>query len=361
MAQATLYTRWGGEGTGGATSTRRARPVHGETAPSRARAPLPYDAAELAAGCAISEGFRGLHAQLIGLPTTLRALLSLAQRRKLTDVVPAAASTLVTALTQKLLLVPPLLAEWQSPQSLASAQLLCAQARHLLEGIPVTRQFLRARSRAFHETVAAGTTGLPAALCEATLGAIHAAEAQIRANSHRLVVSHLGMVQLIAHEYRLLGVPEDDVRDLMQDGCLGLLAAAELFDVRAGARFRTYATFWLRQAVTRSLRTRRLVAPPRSQQRAARQLTRTAQHLEQLFTRAISPDELAAVTGVLPQDIATAFATQLREVSLDAPFGNGLTLADVLVAPESLTDAHDTDGTARLTRATRRQHKRSQW
>lgn len=342
------------------STTPRPRPARGATAPARARAPLPPDPAELAAGCALSEGFRCLHTQLLGLPTTLRALLAVAERRKLAAIVPASASLLVTALTQKLLLVPPLLAEWQFPHSLAPAQLLCAQARQLLAGIPFTRQFLRARSRAFHAAVAAGTTDLPTALIEATLCAIQAAEAQIRTSSHHLVVSHLPMVQLMAHEYRRLGVPAEDVRDLMQDGCLALLTAAEWFDVRAGARFRTYATFWLRQAVTRSLRTRRLVVPSRAQQRTARQLTRRAQQLEQLFARAVSQDELAVATGVLPQEIAAAFATQLREISLDAPFGDGLTLIDVLVAPGSLTDASDAEGTSRSTQAPRRRHGRSQ-
>ena len=128
----------------------------------------------------------------------------------------------------------------------------------------------------------------------------------------------------------------------MQDGCLGLLSAAELFDIRAGARFRTYATFWLRQAVTRSLRTRRIVVPPRSQQRAARQFARKAEQLEQLYARKISPEELAAATGALPEDIASAFATQLRDVSLDDPFGDGLTLADLLVAPDPPLDEDDT-------------------
>ncbi|NOT57895.1 MAG: hypothetical protein HOP18_25105, partial [Deltaproteobacteria bacterium] len=100
---------------------------------------------------------------------------------------------------------------------------------------------------------------------------------------------------------------------------------------------------WLRHAMTHALRTRRIVVPPRAQQRIARQLTRTAQQLEQLFTRPLSAEELAAATGLLPREMATALATQLREVSLDAPVGDGRTLADLLVAPEALTDAQETD------------------
>lgn len=355
MAQATFHTRWGGKGTEASVTTQHSR-ARADTAPTRTHAPRSTDPAELAAGCAIAAGFRDLHRQLIGLPTTLRALLALAERRKLASIVPAAAASQVATLTHKLHLVPPLLQEWQAPQSLASAQLLCTQARQLLEEIPVTRQFLRARYQAFQEAVRAGTTELPAALLEVTLAALRTADTQIRVQSNHLVTSHMGMVHLLAREYRHGGVSEDDVRDLMQAGCEALLRAAQWFDVRAGARFRTYATFWLRHAMTHALRSRRIVVPPRAQQRIARQLTRTAQQLEQLFTRPLSPEELAAATGLLPREMATALATQLREVSLDAPFGDGLTLADVLVAPASPLEMHDPDGSATATPALRARH-----
>lgn len=357
MAQATFHTRWGGEEAEGSTTTAYPRLAPKKTAPTRE--PRSMDPAEFAAGCAIAAGFRDLHLQLIGLPTTLRALLAVAARGKLATIVPVAAASQVATLAHTLELVPPLLEEWQAPQSHDSAPLLCTHARQLLEGIPLTRQFLRARQLAFHEAVATGTTELPATLIDATLDALRTADAQICVHSHTLVTSHLGMVHLLAQEYRHLGVPDDDVRDLMQEGSEALLRAARWFDVRIGARFRTYATFWLRHAMTHALRTRRIVVPPRAQQRVAHKLTRTTQQLEQLFTRAISPEELAAATGVLPQEIAAALATQLREVSLDAPFADGLTLADVLVAPASL-DGEESDSVSRSTPVSSRRRGRHQ-
>ncbi len=339
MAAVTPHHPWGGAGSGGSIQkSQRQQPLPPHPTTPHARGPVPFDAAELAAGCALSAGFQSLFYHLIGVPTTLRVFLAVAQRRKWTQGMPTTGAAGMEALKKKLVLVPPLLVEWQSAPRLVAAQLLCAQARQLFAGIPLSRRFLRARSVAFQQEAAANTTGVPVKLLATTLQAIRTAEAQIRESSHQLVVSHLHMVHLIGQEYRQLGVPEEDVRDLMQDGCLGLLSAAELFDVRAGARFRTYATFWLRQAVTRSLRTRRIVVPPRSTQRAARRLARKAQQLEQLYARKISPEELAAATGALPEEIVSAFATQLRDVSLDAPFGNGLTLADLLVAPDQPLD-----------------------
>jgi RNA polymerase sigma factor (sigma-70 family) len=211
----------------------------------------------------------------------------------------------------------------------------------LFADVPFTRPFLRTQSRVFHDAVVAGTPELPPVLCRATQHAIAAAEDQIRVSCHRLVESHLYMVHLMAQEYRAVGIPDEDVNDLIQDGSLGLLAAAARFDVRAGASFRTYAMYWLRQAVTRSLRTRRIVLPPRAQQRIARQLTRKTRQLEQLLTRAISPDELAAATGLLPRDIAAAFATQRREISLDAPLGDGRSWAEVLAAPDPSSEDNE--------------------
>ena len=319
------------------------------------RSAAPPNTAELTAGCALSEGFGVLQFQLIGLPITLRAVLERAQRGKVASILSPTAATRVATITGKLALVPPLLAEWQQSPSLPTAQVLCAQARRLFADVPFTRQFLRTQSRAFHTAVAAGTTELPVELCRATQRAIGAAEEQIRLSCHCLVESHLSMVHVLAQIYRGFGIAEDDVSDLMQDGCLGLLAAAELFDVRAGARFRTYATYWLRQAVTRSLRTRRIVLPPRAQQPIARQLTQKTQQLEQLLTRAISPDELAAAMGLLPRDVAAALATQRREISLDAPLSDGRSWADVLAAPDP---PEEEDGPLRAAASTERRGMR---
>lgn len=347
MAAATPHHPGGGAGSGGSPSSSEAQ----RSLPARARAshprePVFFDAAELAAGCALNEGFQLLHYQLIGVPTTLRALLAVARRHTWTEGMPTVNATGLDSLKKKLLLVPPLLAEWQSGPSLAAARLLCAQARQLFAGVALTRRFLRARSQAFQQEAADNLTGIPATFLELTLDAIHRAETQIRESSHALIGRHLHMVRFLGQEYRQVGIPEEDIRDLMQESCLALLSAAELFDIRAGARFRTYATFWLRQAATQSLRTRRIVVPPRSLQRAARRLTRKAEQMEQLYARKISPEELAAATGALPEEIALAFATQRRDVSLDDPFGDGLTLADLLVAPEQPVDEDKTSSAA---------------
>ena len=338
MAQYRSYARWGGAersgGDGNAGTTTATPPTttaHITTVPS-------VDAAELAAGRELNEGFRLLQYQLAGVPLTLQALLEGVEHGKAATILTPAALALGATLTRKLALVRSVLGEWQGAPSLTQACILRAHARRLLADVPFTRPFLRTQSRAFHEAVAAGTTALPAVLCRVTQHAVWAAEAHIRASCHRLVETHLYMVHLLAQEYRAVGIPDEDVNDLIQEGSLGLLAAANRFDVRAGARFRTYATYALRHAVTEALRARRIVLPPRAQLRIARQLTRKASQLEQLFTHAISPEELAAVTGMSPAALFAAFATQRREISLDTPRGDGRPWADVLAAPELSPD-----------------------
>ncbi len=222
MAAASPHSPKGDAGHGDSTLIASSR-VH-TTGPDTAWASA--GDAELAAGCALSHGFALLHHQLTGLPTTLRAVLDYAKRGKVATIVSPATAARVTTVTQKLSCVPPLLAEWQLSPSLPTAEVLCVQARHLFADVAFTRLFLRTQSRAFHNGVVAGTTALPAVLIQATQRAIAAAEDQIRDSCHRLVESHLYMVQFMAQAYQLLGIPAHDIQDLVQDGCLGLLAAA---------------------------------------------------------------------------------------------------------------------------------------
>jgi RNA polymerase sigma factor (sigma-70 family) len=321
-------------------------------APARAQprhpAAPPHDPGEAAAGCDLVEGYRLLQHQLIGLPTTLLLLLGLAQRGKLDDAVADASPTAVRTLEQHALVLKTVVDEWTTPQDTPSARLLCDQARRVLCDVPFTRRFLRAASTAFKEAATAGTSRLSPDLQATVLRGIGQGEARIQRGAHWLVVHHLWLVKCMAEDCRRLGLAEGDLLDIMQEGCLGLLSAADLFDVRKRVRFRTYATPWVRQAVGRYLRSRRLVAPPRAVQQMALKLRRTARRLEQLFDRELSPEELAAAAGVLPHDVIEAFAAQKAVLSLETPVNGGATLGDVLADPSAsaffATEAHERCG-----------------
>src|SRR5919108_3761201 len=84
-----------------------------------------------------------------------------------------------------------------------------------------------------------------------------------------LIEANVRLVSAVAAEYRGLGVPFED---LVQEGSIGLVRAAERFDHRRGLRFSTYATWWIRQAVVRGLAQGRPIRLPESADRRLRAL-----------------------------------------------------------------------------------------
>jgi RNA polymerase primary sigma factor len=269
-------------------------------------------------------------------------LLELVQQGKLSEAL--AADPPAPRLEQRLVVLKAVWQEWDTLQGTTHARLLRAQARSVLGDVQWTRRFLRTASEAFKQAATAGTSRLPADEQEAVLRLVGQGEEQIQRGAHWLVVHHLWLVKTLAVSCRRLGVPESELADIMQEGCVGLLAAADLFDVRKGARFRTYATLWVRQAVGRYLHARRVVSPPRALQQTASKLRRTARHLEQLWARDVSPEELAASVGLLPQEVIEAFAAQNADLSLETPVGDGLTLGDVLADPSASAFFNGTAG-----------------
>src|SRR5215203_453211 len=112
----------------------------------------------------------------------------------------------------------------------------------------------------------------------------------------RLIEANLRLVMSITRNYTRAGVP---LLDLIQEGNLGLIRAVEKFDYRLGFRFSTYATWWIRQAVTRALgdqgRTIRLPAHVALQ---TRKVARAQRLLTQRLDRDPTHDELAAATDL---------------------------------------------------------------
>jgi RNA polymerase primary sigma factor len=133
----------------------------------------------------------------------------------------------------------------------------------------------------------------------------------------RLVESNLRLVVVIARRHRRLGL---DLLDLIQEGNVGLMAAAERYDGRHDARFATYASPWIHSAIRRALSTRsRLVRLPRRMAEAAARVRRAEAELEQRLGRRPALEEVALQAGVDEETVVQLRRAQLAPISLSEP------------------------------------------
>ncbi len=134
-----------------------------------------------------------------------------------------------------------------------------------------------------------------------------------------LVEANSRLVIAMAKRYMNQGVP---FLDLIQEGNLGLMKAADKFDWRRGHKFSTYATWWVRQAITRALADQgRTIRVPVHMGDRIRRLYQTSRRLEQEFGREPSVPELAAEMGLSIHQVERIIETSRRPLSLEKPVG----------------------------------------
>jgi len=155
----------------------------------------------------------------------------------------------------------------------------------------------------------------------------------------QLIESNLRLVMAITRNYTRANVP---LLDLIQEGNLGLIRAVEKFDYRLGFKLSTYATWWIRQAITRALadqgRTIRLPVHVADQ---VRRLLRARRQLAQKFNREPSLGELARETQLSDERVRELLELVENPVSLDTPVGDGESLYGDLIEDVNALAPHE--------------------
>jgi len=187
--------------------------------------------------------------------------------------------------------------------------------------------------------------GIEGAELDEALATLREAQRQVNEARSRMIRANLRLVVSIAKHYMNRGMA---LLDLIQEGNIGLMKAVSRFEWRYGHKFSTYATWWIRQSITRALAEHgRTIRVPLHLVECVSKVQRTRARLQMSLGRPPTREEVAQASGFTMDQVERAERTMLRTVSLEHPIGeDDAQLMDVVEDTEAvqpLQEAEEAD------------------
>ena len=164
--------------------------------------------------------------------------------------------------------------------------------------------------------------------------------AQIRSGDQKaldkLTKANLRFVVSVAKQYQGQGL---SLSDLINEGNIGLIGAAERFDETKGFKFISYAVWWIRQSILTALANDAdVIRLPMNKRMLGNRIQKAHAELEQTLERPATPEEIAEILQIDPEEVSSRMTTGHRPISLDTPVSEGEdgSLLDILVNPDGV-------------------------